>query len=56
VHEPGEWSAFTKALNERREVEGASWLEGVVVGADYGFHLFQLADQAQSKKHRLVTS
>jgi heme oxygenase len=43
VHEPGEWSAFSKALNERGEVEGASWLEGVVAGAKYGFHLFQLA-------------
>ena len=43
VHEPGEWSAFTKALNERGEVEGASWLEGVVAGANYGFHLYQRA-------------
>jgi heme oxygenase len=40
AHEPGEWRAFTEALNGRAEQENAAWLEAVVAGARNGFRLY----------------
>jgi heme oxygenase len=40
AHEPGEWRAFTEALNGRAEQENATWLEAVVAGATNGFQLY----------------
>ena len=40
AHEPGEWRAFSNALNGRAEQENATWLEAVVAGANNGFRLY----------------
>lgn len=41
VHEPGEWRAFTDALDARSKGEDADWLDGVIAGACEAFRLYE---------------
>jgi heme oxygenase (biliverdin-IX-beta and delta-forming) len=43
VHRPGEWRAFTRALDARAAAEDGAWVEAMVAGALYGFALYGAA-------------
>lgn len=43
THQPGEWRAFTDALDNRAKAEHSAWVEGVLAGANYGFQLYRLS-------------
>jgi heme oxygenase (biliverdin-IX-beta and delta-forming) len=46
IHEPGEWRAFTKALDACAKGEAADWLAGVIAGALEAFQLYESAAEA----------
>jgi heme oxygenase (biliverdin-IX-beta and delta-forming) len=43
VHQPGEWRAFTRALDDRAAAEDGAWVEAMVAGALHGFALYGAA-------------
>lgn len=43
AHAPGEWRAFTRALDARAAAEDAAWLEGALAGALHGFRIYAAA-------------
>lgn len=43
IHQPGEWRAFTRALDARAAAEGGAWVEAMVAGALHGFALYGAA-------------
>lgn len=46
IHEPGEWRAFTKCLNDLANSESVDWLEDAVGGAIEAFQLYEAAAEA----------
>lgn len=46
VHRPGEWRAFTAALDACAAAKGAAWLDAAVAGALHGFQLYAAAAAA----------
>lgn len=43
THKPGEWRAFTRALDARAAAEDGEWVEAMVAGALHGFALYGAA-------------
>jgi heme oxygenase (biliverdin-IX-beta and delta-forming) len=43
VHGPGEWRAFTRALDARAAAGDGAWVEAMVAGALHGFALYGAA-------------
>jgi heme oxygenase (biliverdin-IX-beta and delta-forming) len=43
IHRPGEWRAFTRALDARAAAGDGAWVESMVAGALHGFALYGAA-------------